>query len=170
VVTALLCVDRINDWIGRMVSFLVLVGAAILVWEVVSRYIFDAPTMWAHGYTQRVFSSYFILVGAFALLRGSHVRVDLFLPAEGSRKRAALDLLNYIMLLIWGAALTYEGWAFFQEALLWNEVDDSALGHPLWPIKLCLVVGAGLISIQAATEIIRAAIGLINPSFSQKRA
>lgn len=166
---SLLWVDWINDRIGRAVSFLIWVGAAVLVWEVVSRYIFDAPTIWAHGYTQRIFGCYFILIGAFTLLRGSHVRIDIFLPEKGCRRRAALDLLNYLMLLIWGAALTYEGWAFFQEALLWNEMDDSALGHPLWPIKLCLMLGAALISLQAVAEIIRSVAGLIDPSFNQTR-
>ena len=160
----LVWIDRINEGIGRAVSFLVWIGAAVLVWEVVSRYAFGAPTVWAHGYTQRIFGSYFILLGAFTLVRGDHVRIDLFLAAPGTRKRAALDLLNYALLLIWGLALTYEGWNFFQEALLWDEVDDSALGHPLWPIKLCLVVGAALISVQAIAETLRAVIGLVAPS------
>lgn len=167
--TGLLWIDRVNDRIGKIVSFLIWVGAAVLVWEVVSRYVFNAPTIWAHGYTQRIFGSYFILIGAFALLRGSHVRIDIFLPAKGGRRRAALDLLNYLMLLIWGSALTYEGWAFFQDALLWNQKDDSALGHSIWPIKLCLVIGAGLISVQAVAEIIRSVAGLINPSINQTR-
>lgn len=167
--TALLWIDWINDRIGRGVSFLVWIGAVVLVWEVISRYVFGAPTIWAHGYTQRIFGSYFILIGAFAMLRGAHVRIDIFLPTKGGRKRAALDLLNYLMLLIWGLALAYEGWAFFQEALLWDEVDDGALGHPLWPIKLCLVIGAAMISTQAFAEIIRTIITLINPSYTHIR-
>ena len=167
--TALLWVDWINNRIGRVASFIIWIGAGVLVWEVVSRYVFGAPTIWAHGYTQRLFGSYFILVGAFALLRGAHVRIDIFLPPKGTRRRAAQDLLNYLMLLIWGGALTYEGWGFFQDALLWQEVDDSALGHPLWPIKLCLVIGAGLISAQAVVEIIRSVISLINPSHEMTR-
>lgn len=165
----LLWVDWINDRIGRTVSYLIWFGAAVLVFEVVARYGFGAPTVWAHGYTQRIFGAYFILIGAFTLLRGGHVRIDIFLPSKGSRRRAALDLLNYTMLLIWGLALTYEGWAFFQDALLWGEVDDSALGHSLWPIKLALVIGAALITTQAAAEMVRAVIGLVHPSTHQTR-
>jgi len=157
-------IDRLNDTVGKMVSFLVWIGAAILVWEVVSRYAFGAPTIWAHGYTQRVFGSYFIMLGAFTLVRGGHVRIDIFLANRGTRRRAVLDVLNYSMLLIWGAALTYEAWYFLQESLLWGEVDDSALGHPLWPIKLCLLLGSGLITLQAIAEIIRAAIGVVSPN------
>tara|TARA_R110002095_G_scaffold68252_3_gene58087 strand:+ start:1734 stop:2264 length:531 start_codon:yes stop_codon:yes gene_type:complete len=162
-------IDQTNLLIGRLVSFLLWIGAAVLVWEVISRYALNAPTVWAHGYTQRIFGAYFILIGAFTLVKGGHVRVDLFLGEEGSRRRAFLDVVNYAFLLIWGFALTSEGWRFFQEALLWNQLDDSALAHPLWPVKLCLVIGAGLISIQALAEIIRSLAALVAPEFALTR-
>ena len=148
-------VDQTNQLIGRMVSYAIWIGAAVLAWEVVSRYAFGQPTVWAHGYTQRIFASYFILIGAYTLLRDGHVRVDILLHGRSPRVRALFDLLNYGFLFIWCAALTYEGWHFFQEALLWNEKDDSALGHPLWPIKMCLFIAAALITVQAIAGMIR---------------
>jgi len=160
-------IDWLNLLIGRIVSFAIWVGATILVWEVVSRYLFDRPTIWAHGYSQRVFACYFILIGVYTLLRDGHVRVDIFLVNRGARGRSFLDAVNYAFLLTWCGALTYEGWNFFQEALLWNEKDDGALAHPLWPIKLCLVVAAGLISLQALTGLIRSLVGAANPSLIQ---
>jgi TRAP-type mannitol/chloroaromatic compound transport system permease small subunit len=160
-------IDQTNLLIGRLVSFLLWVGAAVLVWEVISRYVFDAPTIWAHGYTQRIFGAYFIMLGAFTLVKGGHVRVDLFLGQKGSRHRALLDVVNYAFLLVWGLAMTSESWRFFQEALRWNQLDDSVLAHPLWPVKLCIVIGAGLISAQALAEIIRALLALVAPRFAQ---
>lgn len=134
-------VDVLNEYIGRLVSWLIWIGAAILVYEVVMRYAVNSPTSWAHGYTQRIFGSYFILLGTFTLLRRGHVRIDLFLRAEGTRTRAVQDIFNYGMLLIWMLALAYEGWGFLRESILWAEVDESGLGHPLWPPKLMLFVG-----------------------------
>ncbi|MBY5987305.1 TRAP transporter small permease subunit [Roseovarius atlanticus] len=163
----LIWIDRINLLLGRTVSFAVWIGAALLVFEVISRYAFGQPTIWAHGYTQRIFACYFILVGAYTLLKSGHVRVDVFLVNRGPRGRALLDALNYAFLLIWCLALTYEGWNFFQEALLWNEKDDSALAHPLWPVKLCLVVAAGLISLQALAGLIRSLAATANPALAQ---
>ncbi|MCV2882989.1 TRAP transporter small permease subunit [Actibacterium sp. XHP0104] len=162
----LLWIDRLNLLAGRAVSYVVWIGAAILVWEVVSRYAFGNPTVWAHGYTQRIFASYFILIGAYTLLRGGHVRVDLLLTNRGPRALAFFDAVNYAFLLIWTSALTYEGWNFFQEALLWSERDDSALAHPLWPVKLVLVVAAGLIALQAFAGFIRSVVAISFPSKS----
>lgn len=167
---ALVWIDRLNLLIGKVVSVAVWVGAAVLVWEVVSRYVFDHPTIWAHGYTQRIFACYFILIGAYTLLKDGHVRVDIFLVNRGPRGRALLDALNYTFLLIWCGAMTYEGWNFFQEALLWNEKDDSALAHPLWPVKLCLVIASGLVSLQAFAGLVRSFAGAVNPTLIQSGA
>lgn len=153
--------DVLNEHIGRLVSWLIWIGAAILVYEVVMRYAMNSPTSWAHGYTQRIFGSYFILLGTFTLLRRGHVRIDLFLRAEGTRTRAVQDIFNYGMLLIWMLALAYEGWAFLQESILWEEVDESGLGHPLWPPKLMLFLGASLMAVQAVVEIIHSALVLL---------
>ncbi|MFU8899171.1 MAG: TRAP transporter small permease subunit, partial [Roseinatronobacter sp.] len=74
-------IDKLNAAIGKAISLLILVGIVVLCYEVVARYIFGQPTLWAHGYTQRIFGSYFVLVGAYTLLRKDHVRVDILLNA-----------------------------------------------------------------------------------------
>ena len=157
-------VDAVNLAIGRAVGALVWIGAAILFFEVIARYVFGAPTIWAHGYTQRVFGAYFILVGAYTLLQGGHVRIDLMLNSAGPRRRACLDALNYAMLVIWAAALSYEGWTFFLESWVWNERDENALAHPLWPPKLALFLGSVLIAIQGLVELIYALLRIVHPS------
>lgn len=157
-------IDKGNLFMGKVASVLVWAGAAILVWEVVARYVLGAPTVWAHGYTQRVFAAYFILIGAFTMIRGGHVRVDLFIGASGTRRRAALDIVNCSFLLIWASALTWQGWLFLEDALLWDLRDDSALGHRMWPIKACLFAGAAMILLQGLAELARSIIGLIDPS------
>ncbi|MDO9109536.1 MAG: TRAP transporter small permease subunit, partial [Desulfatirhabdiaceae bacterium] len=68
-------IDSISLWTGKVCSFLIYFGIAMLVYEVISRYLFGTPTVWAHGYSQRLFGSYFILVGAYTLLMNGHIRV-----------------------------------------------------------------------------------------------
>lgn len=160
-------IDRVSLAFGKVASILVWVGAAVLVWEVIARYVFGSPTIWAHGYTQRIFGAYFILIGAFTLIQGGHVRVDLFIGRIGTRRRALLDVINYGLLLVWASALTYQGWLFFDDSLLWAERDDSALAHPMWPIKFCLFAGAALILLQGAAEMIRALAALIDPKIAR---
>jgi len=162
-------VDRINATLGKIVSFLVWIGMAIIVYEVIARYVFNAPSVWAPGYAQRVFAAYFVLIGAFTLIQGGHVRVDLLLNTRSPRWNALTDLLNCVVLVIWGAALCYEGWPYFYETWEWGETDDSALGHPMWPVMLSLFIGAVMITVQGCVEILRSLILLIRPDLDVKR-
>lgn len=163
-------IDRINILIGKGVSYLIWAGILVLCYEVVARYGFGQPTLWAHGYTQRIFGAYFVLVGAYTLIRRDHVRVDILLNTRSPRVNAALDLFNYAFLILWGVILTREGWLFFDDAWSFNERDDSALGHPMWPIKLALFLGAALITLQGIAEAIRSLVLLINPEADVKRS
>jgi TRAP-type mannitol/chloroaromatic compound transport system permease small subunit len=150
-----------SEWSGKVTSYLVWVGAVMLSWEVASRYVFNAPTIWAHGYSQRIFGSYFVLIGAFTLLRGGHVRVDLITCLFSFRVRKVFDLLNYLFLLLWGAVLITEGWTFFWGSWKLREADEMALAHPVYPVKFLLVVGAVLITLQAISFFITTVISLV---------
>jgi TRAP-type mannitol/chloroaromatic compound transport system permease small subunit len=156
-------VDQFNIAVGKAVSFLIWAGIVVLCTEVVARYVFGQPTLWAHGYTQRIFGSYFVLVGAYTLIRNDHVRVDLLLNAASPRWRAFLDLINFAFLILWGVILSYEAFWFFEDSWRFNEVDDSALRHPMWPVKLALFLGVVLITVQGLVEAIRAVIRIIDP-------
>jgi len=154
-------IDQLSEWSGKGFSYLVWIGALMLSWEVVSRYLFDSPTIWAHGYSQRLFGSYFIMVGAFTLLRGGHVRIDLITSQFSYRVRKAFDLLNYAFLMMWGYVLITEGWRFFMSSWELKEADEMALAHPVYPVKFLLVVGAVLITLQAVSFFIQSLISMV---------
>lgn len=154
-------VNGISDWSGKVTSYLVWIGAIMLSWEVVSRYFFNAPTVWAHGYTQRIFGVYFIMIGAFTLLKDGHVRVDLITQRFSFRTKIGFDILNYVILLIWCAVLLKEGWLFFLSSLDLKEVDEMVLAHPVYPFKFILIVGVVLIALQGTSFLISSFIALI---------
>lgn len=162
-------IDRVNIAIGKTVSLLIIAGIVVLVYEVVARYVFGQPTIWAHGYTQRIFGAYFVLVGAYTLIRNEHVRVDIVLNAVTPRGRAFLDLVNMAFLIMWGAVLSWEAFWFFEDSWRFNEKDDSALRHPLWPVKLAMFLGVFVITVQGVVEAIRALILIVNPTLDLRR-
>lgn len=154
-------IDSISLWTGKICSFIVYFGIVMLVYEVISRYLFGYPTVWAHGYSQRLFGSYFILVGAFTLLKDGHIRVDILYQRFSLRKRAFLDIVNYGMLLIWSFVLILEGVWFFQSSLALREADEMVLAHPIYPVKFLLVIGAVLITLQGVNRLVVSGIVFI---------
>ena len=141
-------VNGISEWSGKIVSYLVYVGIIVLAIEVFARYFFNAPTVWAHGYSQRIFGSYFILLGAYTLLKGGHVRVDVLYNRFGLKGRAFLDMINYAVLLLWSSVLILEGWTFFAQSYKLREVDEMVLAHPVYPFKFLLLIGSILIALH----------------------
>jgi TRAP-type mannitol/chloroaromatic compound transport system permease small subunit len=154
-------VDSISEWSGRIVSFLIYAGILMLVFEVIARYFFSSPTIWAHGYSQRLFGSYFILVGAFTLVRDAHVRVDIIYQRFSIRVRAFLDVINYGLLILWTSVMAKEGISYFLYSFALREKDESALGHPVYPVKFLLVVGVSLILLQGLSRMTISCITLV---------
>ncbi len=154
-------IDGVSKWSGETVSYVIYVGILMLVYEVISRYFFQAPTVWAHGYTQRIFGSYFILVGAYTLLLNGHVRVDILYREFPIRIRALFDILNYSLMILWTSVLVKEGITFFLNSWGIRETDEMALAHPIYPIKFILVLGVSLILLQGLSKIAVSCITLI---------
>ena len=68
--------DQIAIWSGRLAAWLILPMVLSLCYEVVSRYVFNAPTQWAYDMTFMLYGSFFMLGAAYTLQRKGHVRTD----------------------------------------------------------------------------------------------
>ncbi len=79
--------DAANEAIGRAVSLLIFVMIAVVMYETVGRYFFNAPTPWAHETSGWLQVAYIFLGGAFALQRDYLVRVDLIYGRLSRRPR-----------------------------------------------------------------------------------
>jgi len=71
-------VDIMNDRMGKIVSFLVYPVMFVLVYEVIMRYVFNMPTIWAHETSCMLYGAHFVLGGAYALRHDAFVNVEVF--------------------------------------------------------------------------------------------
>lgn len=141
-------IDAMNEKAGRGIGFLIYPGVLILFIEVILRYGFGQPTIWAHGYSQRIFAVYFILIGAYTLLHKGHVRMDLVYSRLSLRGRLFLDLLGTALLIAWCVVLLWKGSLFFWSSFTVREVDQAVLGHPVYPVKFFIPVGVFFLVLQ----------------------
>jgi len=148
-------IDAISDWSGKAVAYLVLPGIFILAWEVVSRYVFNNPTMWAHGTSQRIFATYYILAGAYVLRHNQHVAVDIVYNRLSLRKQAILSLVGSIFFFTFCGVLLWKGIDFAWTSLSQLEPDETPWRAPLYPFKMMVPLGALLILMQGMAKFIR---------------
>lgn len=153
--SALKAIDNISQWSGKVSCWVIYAGIACLVYEVGARYLFDAPTIWAHGTTQRIFAFYHIIGGAYALLYRAHINMDLIYAKLPLRKKAIFDVLSFPIFIAYCGVLLWYSVPFAWTSLSMLEVDAPPLRAPLWPVKLAVPLASLLIVCQGAANFTR---------------
>lgn len=154
-------VTRLNDWLGRWVSYLVLVLFALLLLEVGLRYILREPTVWTNELAQMLFGAYTVLAGAYLLAHKAHVNVDILYTRFPRRVRAAVDIVTSILLFLFAWVLLTQGGSLAWESLERLEHSQSAWNPPVWPVKLTLPLAAGLLLLQGIVKLIHDVLAVL---------
>lgn len=160
-------VSRLSLWSGRLAALIVAPLVCAMVYEVLSRYLFDAPTQWAFEVSYMMMGAIFLLGLSYALSVDAHVRVDFIHQMAPPRATAAFDCLCYVLLTLLLCWLT---WALWVNAMRVMETGEgtglSAWNPQVWPYRLVYVLGFGLFALQATARILqtfRVAAGLAPP-------
>ena len=148
-------VDAMSNWSGIIASFLVVVVILIIDFEVVARYIFNSPTIWATEAMTIVCGIYFVLGGAYCLLLKMHVSVDIIYTTLTSRTKALVDMITAPVIFLYMIVIVWTGGEYAWEALLLRETTGTAANLPLYPLKISFFVAALLMLLQMAAKFIR---------------
>jgi len=149
-------VDTVSEWSGKVVSMLILFMLGILLMAVTLRYVFNAPSIWAHEACQHLFGSYSVLAGAYVLLHYRHVRVDVIYARFSPRGRAILDSVTYLIFFLFVGLMLVTGVKMGWHSVKIMEYSFSPWGPPIYPFKLTVPIAAFLILIQGLAHWIRA--------------
>lgn len=148
-------IDNMSKWSGLIVAPLVLVYMAMFLYEMVARYLFNAPTLWANELSTFIFGAQFMLGGAYCYWRGSMVNVEVFHDRLPIRARAIFDLFLFIVPLTVLGAMVWRGGAFFLDSLAVREHTESLFSPPLYPLRGVIPVAAALFLLQVAAKFVR---------------
>jgi TRAP-type mannitol/chloroaromatic compound transport system permease small subunit len=150
-------IDRIISWIGEASGFLVLPLMMVIVVEVIARYGFGAPTIWAWEMSRFFGGSMFVLALGYIYLRDQHVRVDILYTRWSPRTRAIVNvvmaLLVVLPVLIPSLIKMYD-----TAALSWvtKEVSsDSAWRVPVYPFKAIMPFSMALLLVSVLVKWVR---------------
>lgn len=148
-------VDWISDKSGIFVAFWTVNAVCAYFYEVVMRYLFNMPTIWVHESSYLLFGMQYLLAGAFALLHGAHVRVDILYVKLPVRGRVGMDIFTSVFFFIFAAALTGTSWKFFMNSYGMGETTVETWGIQYWPVKGMMLLGAILITLAGLSKLIK---------------
>ena len=153
----ILGIDQLSKTIGHAFAWCIVILTLGTCYEVFVRYLLNAPTSWAFDFSYLMYGAVFYMAGAYTLSRGGHVRADMFYRLWRPRTQAGVELVLYIIFFFPGiVALMYSGWLYGYESMRILEISvNSPAGVPIWPLKMMIPFGAGLIALQGVAEVLR---------------
>ncbi len=153
-------IDGLNIWIGKIASFLILILVAIIMYEVVGRYLFNSPTQWANELSEYLLTGVVMLGGAYCLAEYEHVRVDIFHRNFGPRLKAALEVFTCFLVLTFVSAIIWKGSIVSYDAFIHGTRSMTIMEMPLFPSMVLVPIGAALIGLQSISGALRALLQL----------
>jgi TRAP-type mannitol/chloroaromatic compound transport system permease small subunit len=159
-------IDAINEWVGRFLAYFLFAFFVLLFIEVILRYFFNSPTVWANELAQMLFGAYAILGGGYILLTGGHVNVDIVYTRFPAKTRAAVDIVTSVLFFLFCGMLLVYGGSLAWDSLSRFEHSQSAWNPPLYPAKLMIPIAAALLILQGIAKLIRDVLILLGKDVS----
>jgi len=149
-------IDRINEFIGKWVAWLILAAVIVSTSNAIIRKVFN---MSSNGFLEiqwYFFSAVFLLCAGYTMLRNEHVKIDVIAHLFTKRKQMWIDIIGIVFFLFpFVVAVIYLSWPLFVNALQTGEMSQNAGGLIRWPVYMMLPLGFALLGIQGVSELIK---------------
>ena len=152
--------DQFVVWIGRAFAWGIFILTAAVMYEVIMRYFFNAPTLWAFDFTIQMYGAVFMMGGASAMSTKTHVKADMYYNRLSEKRQAILDLVLFIFFYAPGVfALTYAGYFYAKKAWIVHETSwNSPAQIQIYFSKSLIPIAGLLLVIIGISEIFRCII------------
>ena len=150
-------IDKFSKWTGNVVCWITVPLIFGMVYEVLARKFFLAPTIWAYDISRFLYGALFMLGAGYALSKGVHIRADFLYRNFKIKTQGIIDFTLYILFYFPGLLVfLYMTTGFLQESIMRGERGMDTTWMPyMWPIKTCLWLGIIFLLIQGVSELFK---------------
>jgi C4-dicarboxylate transporter, DctQ subunit len=148
--------QRVDRSVTTIAHGLCAVGVVCLVMmmilttaDVVARYVFNSPTMWADEIASYLLIAIVFLGLGQNLRTDGHIRIDVVTNLVTPSFRRLLDAFAYAVGILFSAVLVAGTWTRFYNFWIRQTVSDSPLMTPLWIAMVPVLVGAVVLGLTA---------------------
>jgi len=149
-------IDRLTEFIGRWVAWLVLAAVVISAGNATVRKVFNTSSNAWLEVQWYLFSAVFLLAAGYTLLRQEHVRIDVILSRFSRRTQVKIELFGLLCFLLPMAITVIDlVLPLVLRAYTSGEMSSNAGGLIRWPVFALVPVGFSLLALQAVSEVIK---------------
>ncbi len=145
-------IDSINEWIGKAVSWLVLIMVLLISYDVGMRYFFNSGSIALQELEWHIFSIIFLMGAAYTFKHDDHVRLDLFYKSRfmDDYRRAWVNALGGLLFLMpFCLLIIISSWPFVFQSFVHAETSPDPGGIPYrWVLKAIIPLSFSLLLLQ----------------------
>jgi TRAP-type C4-dicarboxylate transport system permease small subunit len=149
--------DAINDFIDGVVRWIIIILMlfipAVMLLQVIVRYLFNYPLPWPEELTRFAFVWLVFMTACAALRRGEVVALDYFLVRINKKVAFGFTILGSLLMIAFLAVAIYSGvdmtWWTFKRG-----TPSPALAMPWWIVYISLPIGCGLMAYQIFVDLL----------------
>lgn len=154
-------IDSVNLWAGKLSSYVIGVVVLMMSYEVISRYVFNAPTIWSGELCQYGLCFATMLGGGYTLMVDKHIRVDIIYRSFNFKKRAVVELITWWVAIAFLLVLIWKGGELTIDAYLGDEKSMTFMEVPMFYSLSLIPIGAGLLLLQVLARMARNILNLL---------
>jgi TRAP-type C4-dicarboxylate transport system permease small subunit len=155
VVAALMLGDRFTLGLSRIAMWAPAVVVAIIFLEVVLRYVFSSPTLWANEMSLWIAGAIYLTAGLYALQQRSHIRIFVLYDMAPLWLRRLFDTLSVFCVCIFALAVVWGGYGEANAKFLRWETFGTAFDPPIpATVKPLILITLVLLAIQAVSNLV----------------
>jgi len=149
-------IDRLSEWVGQFVRWLVLAAVLISAGNAIMRKAFDISSNAYLEIQWYLFAGVFMLGAGYVFLKNAHVRIDFISSRLSLRTNTIIDILGIVLVIFPLCWMLIElSWPLFHGAWISGETSSNAGGLIRWPVLLLMPVGFALLVLQSGSELIK---------------
>lgn len=149
-------VDRLSEFVGRWLAWLVLAAVLISAGNAVVRKALNTSSNALLEIQWYLFAAVFLLAAGYTMLRQEHVRIDVILSRFSRRTQVKVEIFGLVAFVLpFVFAVIDLVWPVLRQAYVSGEVSSNAGGLIRWPVFALVPIGFGLLGLQALSEVIK---------------
>jgi TRAP-type mannitol/chloroaromatic compound transport system permease small subunit len=149
-------IDRLSEFVGRWVAWLILAAVLISAGNAVVRKLFDQSSNGLLEIQWYLFAAVFLLAAGYTLMRQEHVKIDVIAGRFSKRTQIWIDIVGIGAFLLPFVVVVIDlSLPLALRAYRMHEMSNNAGGLVRWPVFALLPAGMLLLGVQGVSELIK---------------
>ncbi|MBL6929135.1 MAG: TRAP transporter small permease [Rhodospirillales bacterium] len=148
-------IDRLSDVCGKVAALLFFVIGGMITYEVIVRYVFLSPTIWAEEIARfvQIWGTY--LAAGYVLRNRNLIKIELLTERLGKTLQRILEGVALIFVGVFCVVAIYYGTQIVAESVEIGRATSTMLSVPRWMTESAIPIGFGILLLQCMAEFTR---------------